>query len=207
MATSTWEIHGDYFETCSCDYLCPCIFTNLAGPMPKGNCTFAMVFHVNQGQYDGARLDDLTFAVLGHAPSGSMLDGNWSVGVITDANASSEQQQALLAIASGQAGGPMEALGGLIGNFLGMEARPIRFEKNGLKRSVSIPGVLEQGAEGVAGSNQDEPLYIDNGSHPANARLALAKSAGSHMHAFGLDWDDDSHQNNGQFSPFTWRAN
>jgi len=207
MATSSWEIHGDYFETCSCDYLCPCIFTNLAGPMPKGNCTFAMVFHVNQGQYDGARLDDLTFALLGNAPSGSMLDGNWSVGVITDANASPEQQQALLAIASGQAGGPMEPLAGLIGNFLGMEARPIRFEKNGLKRSVSIPGVLEQGAEGVAGSNQAEPLYIDNGAHPANARLALAKSAGSHLHAFGLDWDDDSHQNNGHFAPFTWRAN
>jgi len=101
----------------------------------------------------------------------------------------------------------MEALGGLIGNFLGMEARPIRFEKNGLKRSVSIPGVLEQGAEGVAGSNQEEPLYIDNGAHPANVRLALAKSAGSHMHAFGLDWDDDSHQNNGHFAPFTWRGN
>ncbi len=206
MPSTTWEIRGDYFETCSCDYLCPCIFTNLAGPMPKGQCTFAMVFHVDVGQYNSTRLDNLSFAVVGHAPSGSMLDGNWSVGVITDANATPEQQQALLAIASGQAGGPMAPLGGLIGNFLGTEARPIQIQKNGLKRSVSIPGILEQGAEGVAGINQDEPLYIDNGPHPANARLALAKSAGSHVHVFGLDWDDDSHQNNGHFAPFTWRA-
>ena len=206
MATTSWEIRGDYFETCSCDYLCPCIFTNLAGPMPKGKCTFAMVFHVNEGQYDGTRLDDLTFALVGHAPSGSMLDGNWSAGVITDDKASSEQQQALLAIASGQAGGPMAPLSGLIGNFLGMEARPIRFEKNGLKRSVTIPGVLEQGVEGVAGVNQEEPLYIDNGPHPANSRLALAKSTGSHLHALGLDWDDDSGNVNGHFAPFNWRA-
>lgn len=206
MPSTNWEISGDYFETCSCDYLCPCIFTNLAGPMPKGSCTFAMVFHVNTGQYDNTPLDNLSFALVGLAPSGSMLDGNWSVGVVTDANANTEQQQALLTIASGQGGGPPAALGGLIGNFLGTEARPIRFQKNGLTRSVSIAGVLEQAVEGVAGINQDEPLYIDNGPHPANARLALAKSAGSHLHAFGLDWDDDSRQNNGHFAPFTWRA-
>ena len=206
MPSTTWEIRGDYFETCSCDYLCPCIFTNLAGPMPKGQCTFAMVFHITEGQYDGTPLENLAFAVIGHAPSGSMLDGNWSVGVITDASASPEQQQALVAIASGQAGGPMAPLGGLIGTFLGTEARPIRFHKNGLSRSVSIPGMLEQAVAGVPGVNQDEPLYIDNGPHPASPRLALAQSTGSHLHAFGLDWDDDSGQVNGHFAPFAWRA-
>jgi hypothetical protein len=42
--------------------------------------------------------------------------------------------------------------------------------------------------------------------HPANARLALAKATGSHLHAFGLDWDDTSGNNNGHFAPFNWRS-
>jgi hypothetical protein len=47
---------------------------------------------------------------------------------------------------------------------------------------------------------------IDNTLHPANPRLALAKSTGSHVHAFGLDWDDTSGRNNGHFAPFSWRG-
>jgi len=30
MAETAWHVHGDYFESCSCDYLCPCIYTNMA---------------------------------------------------------------------------------------------------------------------------------------------------------------------------------
>jgi hypothetical protein len=43
--------------------------------------------------------------------------------------------------------------------------------------------------------------------HPASARLALAKATASHLHAFGLDWDDTSGNNNGHFAPFNWRSN
>jgi hypothetical protein len=42
--------------------------------------------------------------------------------------------------------------------------------------------------------------------HPANSRLALATSRGSHLHAFGLDWDDTTGRNNGHFAPFAWRG-
>jgi len=28
MAQKTWELSGEYMESCNCDYLCPCIFTN-----------------------------------------------------------------------------------------------------------------------------------------------------------------------------------
>jgi hypothetical protein len=136
-----------------------------------------------------------------------MGNGNWSVGLITDERASSEQQQAITAIASGQAGGPMAALAPLIGKFLGVEAKPIQYQKNGMKRSVSIPGVLDQAVEGVGSPTKpSEPLYIDNTLHPANSRLALARSVRSHLHAFGLNWDDTSGQNNGHFAPFNWQG-
>jgi len=206
MAKTTWQISGDYFETCSCDYLCPCGPSSLAARPTKDRCDFAMVFHIDNGRYENTVLDDLNFAVIGRAPE-EMVKGNWSVGLITDQRATPEQQKALVAIAGGQAGGPMSVLAPLIGTFLGVEAKPITLTKNGMRRSVSIPAVLDQAIEGVPGAaNPDEPLYLDNTLHPANPRLALARASRSHLHVFGIDWDDDSGRNNGHFAPFNWRA-
>jgi len=206
MATTAWQLSGDYFETCSCDYVCPCVPTNLAGQPSKGWCTFAFAFHVDRGRYGNATLDDLNFAVIGRSP-GVMGEGKWQVGLVVDERAKPEQREAIGAIASGQAGGPMAALAPLIGTFLGIEAKPIAYRKDGLKRSVAIPGVLDQAVEGVpSAAKQGEPLYIDNTLHPANARLALARAGRSHVNVFGLKWDDTSGRNNGHFAPFDWRS-
>ena len=205
MANASWQISGDYFETCSCEYLCPCIPSNLQAKPTKGHCYFAFAFQVERGRHGEVVLDGLSFGVVGRTP-GVMGEGNWSVGLIVDERASAQQQEAITAIASGQAGGPMAALGPLIGKFLGVERKAIRYEKTGMRRSVTIPGVLEQTIEGVPGAAKpDEPLYVDNTLHPANARLALAHAKQSHLHAFGLDWDDASGRNNGHFAPFSWR--
>jgi hypothetical protein len=205
MATPSWQLSGDYFETCSCDYLCPCLPTNLTGQPTKGHCNFAMVFHIERGHYGDLTLDGLNFAVVGYTPT-TMSQGNWSVGLILDARATATQQQALTTIASGQEGGPMAPLAPLIGTFLGTMTQPIHFQKHDLQRSVSIPGVLEQAATGMTSpANPHEPMHLDNTLHPANARLALARATDSHMHAFGLDWDETGGQNNGHFAPFQWR--
>src|SRR5438046_273316 len=138
--TPSWHAKGRYFETCSCDFLCPCPSSNLAAKPTKGECTFAFVFHIEDGKFGGTTLDGLSVAAIGQTP-GEMIEGNWSVGVVTDERASADQQQALVGIISGQAGGPMAALSGLISNFLGVEAKPIRFAGKGMQWSVSIPGV------------------------------------------------------------------
>lgn len=206
MAPTPWRLSGDYFETCSCDYVCPCVPTNLAGRPTRGWCTVAFVFHVDEGRYGNAQLEGLNFAVIAHSP-GVMGEGNWSVGVITDERATPAQQQALVAIVSGKAGGPMAAIAPLIGTFLGVEARAITYQKTGLTRSVSIPGALDQAVEGVASAvKPGEPLYVDNTLHPANSRLALARAVRSHIDAFGLRWDDTSGSTNGHFAAFAWRG-
>ena len=205
MANVQWQISGDYFEACSCDSVCPCPTSGMAARPTKGACDVGLVFHVERGQYGGTKLDGLTFAVLAHTP-GPMNQGNWTVGVIVDERASSPQREALTAIASGQGGGPMGALGPLVGNFAGVEAKPIKLEGKGMKRSVSIPGVLDIAVEGIPGAKQDEPIYFDNVGHPAASRLALAKATRSHLHAFGINWDDTSGRNNGHFAPFSWRS-
>lgn len=206
MSKVSWTLSGDYFESCSCDYLCPCLPSNLQARPTKGHCYFAFAFEVDRGRYANVTLDGLRFAVVGHTP-GVMSEGNWAVGVILDERASAEQQEALTTIASGRAGGPMAALAPLIGKFLGVQVKPIRYERNGMRRSVSIPGVLEQAVEGVPSpSKQGQPLYIDNTLHPANSRLALGRAGRSHLDAFGLKWDETSGRNNGYFAPFNWQG-
>jgi hypothetical protein len=205
MASPSWQLSGEYFETCSCDYVCPCVPTNMAGRPTLGHCNFAMVFQIGKGNSDGTKLDGLGFAVIGRAPD-VMGKGDWEVGLIVDDRATADQKQAITTIASGQAGGPPAILTGVVGKLLGVESAPIRFEKDGLRRSVKIGKLLEQACEGVASvANAEEPLYIDNTLHPANSRLALARSTSSHLHVFGIDWDDVSGNNNGHFAPFNWK--
>jgi hypothetical protein len=137
-----------------------------------------------------------------------MGKGNWSVGLIVDERASDQQRDAIAAIASGQAGGPMAPLAGLIGKFLGVESAAIHIDRSGLKFTVKAGHALDMAAEGQLGidPNSSEPMYIDNTGHPVSTRLALAHASKSHLHALGLTWDDDSGKNNGHFAPFAWRS-
>ena len=65
--------------------------------------------------------------VVGHTP-GNMGEGNWKVGLLVDDGSTGAQRDALTAIASGQAGGPMANMAPLIGEFAGVETAPIRVE-------------------------------------------------------------------------------
>ena len=205
MATTNWKISGDYFEACSCDSVCPCPTSGLAARPTQGYCAAGLVFHVARGSYGATPLDDLSFAVLLRTP-GPMASGNWTVGLIVDERATAEQREALGVIGSGQAGGPMAAVGPLVGTFAGVEARPIRIQRSGMRRSVSIPGMLDIAVEGIPGASPTEPIYLDNVGHPAATRLALAKASRGHMHAFGIDWDDTTGKVNGHFAPFAWSS-
>src|SRR5262245_43355983 len=95
----------------------------------KGDCLFAMAFQIERGAFAALALDGLGFVVLGFTPE-EMGKGRWSVGLIADERATAEQRDAITAIASGSAGGPMSALSGLVEKFLGVESAPIRFERD-----------------------------------------------------------------------------
>ncbi len=207
MATPSWNISGQYFETCSCDFVCPCILGQMAVRPSKGTCTFAMAMQVERGSYGSVPLDGIAFVVLGYTPE-EMGKGNWSVGLVIDERANAEQRDAVTAIASGAAGGPMAPLSGLIGKFLGAEQAPIRIDRNGLKFTVKAGNLVDMSAEGQKGidPNATEPMFIENTGHPVSNRLALAHASNSHVHALGLAWDDSSGKNNGHYAPFNWRS-
>src|SRR5258706_8241706 len=128
-APASWQVNGQYYETCNCDFVCPCVPGQMVVKPTKGACKFAMAFQIERGNYGAVPLDGLGFIVLGWTPE-AMGKGNWSVGVIADERASAEQREAITAIASGGGGGPMAALSGLGGKFLGVESAPISFDRS-----------------------------------------------------------------------------
>ena len=203
---SSWQISGQYMETCNCTFLCPCIVSNLTATPTEGDCKAALAMRIDRGAKDGVTLDGLSFIVMMHSP-GAMAQGKITVGLVVDAAASQEQVDAISAIASGSAGGPMAALGPLVGRMAGVERRPIRFEGDGLNRSVQAGDLVDQACEGVPSPGKpDEAICIDNSVHPVNPRVSIAKATRSRMHAFGIDWDDATGTRNAHFAPFSWAA-
>ena len=206
MATS-WKASGQYYETCSCNYVCPCILQQMSVEPTKGTCTFAMAFQIETGSFDSTSLDGLGFIVVGLTPE-AMAKGNWSVGLVIDERATTEQRDAITSIASGAAGGPMAALSGLIGKFLGVESAPIKFDHEGVKWSVKASNLIDMSAQAAMGIDPGatKPLHLSNTGHPAADRLALAHAMKSHVDALGVSWNDTTGKNNGQYAPFSWRS-
>ena len=166
-----------------------------------------MTLQIERGSYGNVPLDGIAFVVLGYTPE-EMAKGNWSVGLVIDERANAEQREAVTAIASGAAGGPMAPLSGLIGKFLGAEQAPIRIDRSGLTFAVKAGNLVDMAAEGQKGVDPAaiEPLFLENTGHPVSNRLALAHASKSHVHALGLAWDDPSGKNNGHYAPFNWRS-
>jgi hypothetical protein len=201
---AAWQISGEYMETCNCTMLCPCITSNLAALPTEGECKAAVTLRIDKGAKDGVKLDGVAFIVMMHSP-GAMGAGNMTVGLIVDDKASDQQVEAISAIATGAAGGPMAALAPLVGKIAGVERRPISFEIDGLKRSVRAGDLVDQACDGVPSmSAPGQAIGVDNTAHPVNSRLSIAKAIRSKFNVFGIDWNDSTGTRNGHFAPFAW---
>src|SRR4029077_20388387 len=131
-----WKLDGSYFETCSCDVMCPCT-ASLALGATKDRCNATLVFHIKRGEVEGVDVSGLTVAAIADTPK-VMSDGDWRLGVVIDEAASEEQADKLGSVFSGALGGPMAALEALVGENLGVERLPIEVKEDGLKHSVRI---------------------------------------------------------------------
>ena len=159
MATPTWQVSGQYYETCNCDFVCPCLPGVTVSPS-KGTCAFAMAFEVSHGTYG-----TVVARRSGVHRAGLHAGGDGERRLVDRAHrgraASAEQREAITAIASGAGGGPMAALSGLVGKFLGVQPAPIRFDRTGAKWSVKASDFVDMAAEGAKGLNPDatEPMH------------------------------------------------
>jgi hypothetical protein len=199
-----WKIEGRYFENCSCDVPCPCTVSLDIGA-DRDRCNAFLVFHVESGEIDGVDVSDLTVAALADTPK-VMSEGDWRLGVLIDDRASDEQAEKLGAVFGGQLGGPMEALGPLVGEQLGVERVPMQVShENGTHRirlgdddEVEVQEIVPFGKE------DGEPARMTGVFHPASDTLTFAKANTSHVSAFGLDFAFEGRS--GFASPFSWSA-
>src|SRR5580765_6534059 len=137
----SWNVAGSYFETCSCDVVCPCT-ASLALGATNDRCNVMLVFNVKDGEVDGTDVSGLTVAAIADTPK-VMSEGNWRLGVFIDAAASDEQAEKLGQVFSGALGGPMEALGPLVGENLGVQRAPIEVREDGLTHSAKIGDAVD----------------------------------------------------------------
>jgi hypothetical protein len=120
---TTYQLEGRLLEVCTCGVLCPC----WVGADPDGGtCDSALGWHIDSGSIQGVDVSGLTIALSVHIP-GNVLKGNWRALVYVDDQATPAQQDALLAVFTGQLGGAIADLAALIGEVVGVERVPITF--------------------------------------------------------------------------------
>jgi hypothetical protein len=197
-----WRISGEYFESCNCTVLCPCLLSRAQARPTEGHCDVVLAVQVGRGIYGDISLDGCSVAVAAYTP-GIMAEGNWSVATYVDERASPAQRAGLEAIVSGDAGGPLARLRPLFGTRLPTRAAPITVAIEGKRRSLVIAGIAEVVVEGIAGVG-DREVWLDNVGHFASRRLAAARGAASRLRDRAFSFENSG--KNGHYSAIEWSS-
>lgn len=196
-----WKLNGAYFEACSCEVVCPCIFQSAPS---HGNCSVLYTWHIDHGHSGAVALDGLNVALAAYA-DGHMQKVKWQAALYIDERATPEQFAELKRIYTGEAGGFPAALVGFFDGFLGVKAAPILYQASGKERSVDIPGVLKakvHAIEGQAGGDtavSGHPL----GLAPGNP-LIVAQSDEVTLTDYAWNWKFAGRS--GGYSPFQYQS-
>src|SRR5438445_512805 len=163
-----------------------------------------LVFNVHSGEVEGTDVGGLTVAAVVETPK-VMSEGNWRLGVFIDAAASDDQAAKLGGVFSGALGGPMQALGPLVSENLGVERAPIEVQEGGLRHSIKIGEAVDFEVEDIVpfGVENGQPAQLSGIFHPASSELNAAHATRSKIDAFGIQYEGKSAFSTAQFS---WAA-
>ena len=135
-----YEIEGRLLEVCTCNVLCPCWI----GEDPdNGTCDSALAWQVDHGSIEGVDVAGRTVALSVHIPGNVLTPASWKAAVFVDDGATDEQQAALLRVFTGQLGGAIADLAGLIGEVVSVERVPITFTVEGGKGQLTIGSIAD----------------------------------------------------------------
>jgi hypothetical protein len=197
-----WNLEGTYFETCSCELMCPCNFSFDHGAT-YDYCRVTLVFNIAAGEVEGTDVSGRKLAVVADTPK-VMTEGNWRLGLFVDDAATDEQVDKLAAVFGGQKGGPMAGLAPLIGEVLGVERAPFDVREDGLTHSVKIGDAIDFEVEDIVpfGIESGEPAKLTGVFHPVGSELTAAEATRSKIDAFGIQYEGKT----GLSAPFSWAA-
>jgi len=202
MSPTSWRIKADYLENCNCELLCPCLF---AVKPTYGDCNVPIAYHIREGEYGQVRLDGLTVVRVTIFPGpGIMASGNQKMALYIDERATPEQHDALVAIFSGKAGGPLARLQTLVTEFLGVKRVPITYTIAGHLHSVAIPEIVDVAVEPAGGSNPPREMVITNTRHACGPDLPVGRGVRGTFRDYGYAWDNAG--KNGHYKLIEWSA-
>jgi hypothetical protein len=196
-----WRLDGTYFESCSCDAVCPCTWSALTAKATLDRCRALLAYHVESGEINGVDVSGLNFALFLDTPP-VMIEGNWRVGVYLDDAASDGQAEQLGAVLSGQLGGPPAMLGPLIGEMLGVERASISYSDDGRSHEIRIGDAVQVGVEDFVALEGQDPVQLTNVFHPSNTTLTVAPARAVRLSTFGIEWGREGQS--GFSAPFSW---
>ncbi|HLJ14177.1 MAG TPA: DUF1326 domain-containing protein [Bryobacteraceae bacterium] len=149
-----WFFEADYLQACNCEYGCPCEFQ---APPSHGFCAGVGAWKINRGKFGDIPLDGLALGFAAHWPKALHL-GNGTVSLLFEERADQSQRDALMQIATGQAGGmPFEILVTTFSNILPPHYIPFEFRLNGKDSSVRAGTVMQIATEPVKNPVTGEP--------------------------------------------------
>jgi hypothetical protein len=199
----SWNLKGNYVETCSCELMCPCNMSMDHGAT-YDYCRVTLVFDIQEGEIDGTDIAGTTVALIADTPK-VMTEGNWKLGVFVDEGASDEQSDKLVQVFSGQLGGPMAGLTPLVGEIRGVERVPIEVQHDGVRHSVRIGDAIDFEIEDIVpfGVETGEPVRFSGMFHPVGSDLTMAEAKRSSIDAFGISFEGKTGLSK---SGFAWAA-
>ena len=189
MASDNWNIKGNYFESCTCDLICPCITLK---PPTKGTCTALLGWHIDEGHYDDVQMSDLNVAMFLQAP-GLLTDGGFKVALYVDERASEEQFDAITQMYTGKGGGHLAVVASLVGEVVSVKQTSIEYSIDGKTRRLKVgDGIGEsevvevEGADGGPVIVSNPPLAIAPGNPITisdTVKVSYSDNGVSHEHA------------------------
>src|SRR4026208_243550 len=124
----SYEIEGRLLEVCTCNVLCPC----WVGENPDyETCDTTIAWGIEKGSIEGVDVSGLTIAVSAHIPENILIPKSWKAAVFIDDRSTDEQYDALIKLFTGQLGGAVADLAGLIGEGGGGGRGPARGTREG----------------------------------------------------------------------------
>ncbi|HXF73367.1 MAG TPA: DUF1326 domain-containing protein [Actinomycetota bacterium] len=186
---AAYRLEGTLLEVCSCDAVCPCWI----GEDPDGGeCYGIVAYHVSKGSIEGVDVSGLNLVNINHIPGNILTPGSWRVVMVLDAAGSQAQRDALVRAFSGELGGPLADLAGLVGEVRGIETLPITHETSGGRGILRIEGVLEaemaqySGPDGSTTVLQNSIFSTVPGSP---AYVAKASRNRLSFPKYGMEWE------------------
>jgi hypothetical protein len=196
----SFHVDGDYFESCTCQVSCPCIFL---APATEDACDVLFAWHIRHGEMDGVSLAGLNVALAVHTPK-RMTEGGWKAALYLDERAGPDQAKALGSIFSGKAGGHLANVAPLIGTVTGVHSAPIVFERDLGRRSVRVGDVLDMDVEELTGMDGVGPVVISNPLLGAVAQPIRQAKSGTLT--YNGDWKAQAAGSNGFITEFDYRS-